>query len=139
MNNLKIIAISMLAGGILGAAGAGVERAFKDEPDMEFLYAGLIGMGAGLVLSATSILVKNLYQACAMRSESIGASSSDIESSDGDEHARYHLKDLLDAWNNQADEESLLSDDYPTTLFYGAALAAHAQSSHTTFSKEQTL
>ena len=92
---------------------------------------------AGLILSASGILIRKIYQACASEEISIAASSSDAESSDGDEHARYYLKNLLDSWKGQdGDEESLLSDSYPTTLFYGAALAAHAQNTTHSFTKE---
>ncbi len=138
MNNLKMIAISTITGGLLAASGAGIAKSVREVENLDVMYAGLIGMSAGFILSATSALVRRVYQACAKEEVSIAASSSDAESSDGDEHARYYLKNLLDSWKSGADEESLLSDDYPTTLFYGAALAAHAQSNQTTFSKEQT-
>ncbi|MCX7122667.1 MAG: hypothetical protein NTV32_03220 [Gammaproteobacteria bacterium] len=137
MNNLKTIAISTIAGGLFATAGAGLARAYKADSDLDLLYAGLFGMSAGLILSASGILIRKIYQACASEEISIAASSSDAESSDGDEHARYYLKNLLDSWKSQdADEESLLSDSYPTTLFYGAALAAHTQHTTHSFTKE---
>ncbi len=139
MNNLKMIAICTFTGGLLAASGAGIAKSVQDGEveGLDVLYAGLIGLGAGFVLSAAGALIRKVYQACASEKISIAASSSDAESSDGDEHARYYLKNLLDSWKNQdSDEESLLSDSYPTTLFYGAALAAHAQSNQATFSKE---
>ncbi len=132
MNNLQMIAVSTLTGGLLASAGAGIAKEWAEESSLDVLYAGLLGMGAGFILSATGVLIRKVYQACAREETSIAASGSDSESIDGDAHARYVLKNLLDSWKNQdADEESLLSDSYPTTLFYGAALAAHTQSTTT--------
>ncbi len=117
MKNLTIIAISTLAGGLLVTAGAGIAKAYTEESNTDLFYAGLLGTGAGLILSACGILVRRVYQACAKEEMSLAISSSDAESSDGDGDARYHLKNLLDAWKSQ-DEEAFLADDRSTTMFY---------------------
>jgi hypothetical protein len=105
MKNLKIIAISTLTGGLLATAGAGIAK--PDESNTQLLYLGLLGASAGLILSATGLLVRKVYQACAREEMSLAASSSELESSDGDECARYHLRDLLDSWERDRSEESL--------------------------------
>jgi hypothetical protein len=125
MKNLTIIAISTIAGGLLATAGAGIAKPYTDESNAELLYAGLLGAGAGLILSATGLLVRKIYQACAREEMSLAASSSDAESSDGDECARYHLRDLLDSWERDRSEESLPTG--ASTTFYGSFVTHHPQ------------
>ena len=134
--NLKTIAISTLAGGLLATAGAGIAKAYTDESNTELLYASLLGAGAGLILSACGLLVRQVYQACAREELSIAASSSDAESSDGDEHARHYLRNLLDSWNDPVqDEESGLDREYNPTPFYAVALLPHHQLHQPTLNK----
>ena len=135
MKNLTIIAISTLTGGLLATASAGIAKSYNEVPDTDVLYAGLFGMGAGLILSATGLLIKKVYQACAREEISLAASSSDAESSDGDEHARYYLSNLLDSWRDQ-DEESLLGAEYTSMPFYGSTLTTHPQFNQPTLTKE---
>ena len=135
MKNLTIIAISTLTGGLLATAGAGIAKPYTDESNTDLLYTGLLGASAGLILSACGVLVRTVYQACARKEMSLAASSSDAESSDGDECARYHLYDLLNSWEQDRDEESLLTDAYSAMPFYGSTLATHPQSNQTTFTK----
>ncbi len=125
MTNLKIIAISTVSGGLLATAGAGIAKSYTDESNTDLLYAGLLGAGAGLILSACGVLVRTVYQACTKREMSLAASSSDAESSDGDECARYHLRDLLDSWERDSSEESLPTSA-PTT-FYGGFVIHNPQ------------
>ncbi len=138
MKNLTIIAISTIAGGLLATAGAGVAKPFTDESNTELLYAGLLGAGAGLILSATGLFVRKIYQACAREEMALAASSSDAESSDGDEHARYYLKNLLDSWNEQNghDEEAALGDGYASMPFYGSTRPTYPQFNQSTLTKE---
>ncbi len=135
MKNLTIIAISTVTGGLLATASAGIAKPYTDESNTELLYAGLLGAGAGLILSATGLLVRKIYQACAREEISLAASSSDAESSDGDEHARYYLKNLLNSWRDQ-DEESLLGAEYTSTPFYGSTLTTYPQFNQPTLTKE---
>ncbi len=128
-NNLKIIASFTLTGGLLAAAGAGIAKTqTSHESSLDVLYAGLMGMGAGLILSTCGLLTRKIYQACAQEEMSLASPSSDAESSDGDECARDQLRKLLDAWREEGDEESLSDKDSLAAPFYSAMHIQYPQS-----------